>query len=236
MQLDLSRVPTPQRVEQAIAEYGESLDHPTYHMFAKLIAGGKSATRAYMALFPDAAVNTAKKQASVLLAHPNTSGMIREQLAGARQMAEALTVPALLRLDELSRTADRDSKPQIDATNSILDRGGLPRAKQLAVTIGMKAMEVRAAFDDVEPIELRPLELENQLHPSDLPRQGDRKLLPGGPDELDLDRAEWASLMPVEALRTIESVSDLEAELADEQPHEEQPATTDDDADDGDNE
>ena len=151
-------------------------------------------------------------------------------------MAEALTVPALLRLEELAKTATRESKPQIDANNSILDRGGLPRAKSLAVTIGVQAMEAMAAFDDVEVIEVEPLGVDEQMHPSELPRQGDRKLLPGGPDELDLDRAEWASLMPVEALRTIESVSDLEAELADEQPSEEQPATTDDDADDGDNE
>ena len=137
MAVDLQKQRSATVIARAIADYGEELTDPSYHHFAYLIAEGYSATRAYKVLHPEASERTAKKQASVLCAHPDMPTMIRDQLVGAHALADAYAPQALRDLVKLSRKATKETKPRIDAVNSLLDRGGLPRSKQISISVGM---------------------------------------------------------------------------------------------------
>ena len=205
--VDLTRVRSPDSIARAVSDYGETLTDPSHHVFAKLVAEGQTATRAYQALHPEAKEDNARKQASVLLAHPDMPQLIRDQMIGARDLAHAMAPAALHRLDELSKTATKDTKPQIDATNSLLDRGGLPRAKEISIHVGIAAMEAAHAFDgcaddiiDADVVD----DDDYELQPSDLPRMEEGEP-PPGVDEIEWERQQWESLVPIEALRSLDS-------------------------------
>ncbi len=57
-------------------------------------------------------------------------------------MAEELLKKAL--------DADKFTKPRIDAINSALDRAGVPRMKEIAISITADVGAAAAAFDDID--------------------------------------------------------------------------------------
>ena len=206
MTIDLSRKRSPNIIAQALEDYGENLDDPIHHQFAYLVANDMSAKAAYQVLHPDAKDSTAASQASVLLAHPQMADMIRDHMIGARQLLAAMIPKAVRDLVELSQTATKDTKPRIDAVNSILDRGGLPRSKEISIHVGMAAMEAAHAFDgcaDADVIDADVVDDDYQLQPSDLPRMEEGEP-PPGIDEAEWERQQWESLVPIEALRSLD--------------------------------
>ncbi len=62
--------------------------------------------------------------------------------AAAPRMADQLLDEAL--------TATKDTKPRIDAINSALDRAGVPRMKEIAISISADVGQAAAAFDHLE--------------------------------------------------------------------------------------
>ena len=207
MIIDLSRKRSANTIAQALKDYGESLDDPTYHHFAYLVANGMTVRAAYEVLHPDAKDSTAASQASVLLAHPQMADMIRDQMVGARDLAHSLAPQAVRDLHDLSKEATKETKPRIDAVNSLLDRGGLPRSKEISIHVGIAAMEASHAFDgyaDRDVIDAEVVEDEPVIKPTELPRLEPCDS-PEGIDEGEAMRQQWDELVPIDELRSLDS-------------------------------
>ena len=119
--------------------------------------------------------------------------------AAAPRMAERLLTEAL--------TADKDTKPRIDAINSALDRAGVPRMKEIAISVAADFSAAADAFGqpagsgtiegeviDAEAIDAVPVTFSS--HPLELEAYGD--------DE-ESARAAWAKMLPIDELRRIDS-------------------------------
>jgi hypothetical protein len=114
-------------------------------------------------------------------------------------MAERLLTEAL--------TADKDTKPRIDAINSALDRAGVPRMKEIAISVAADFSAAADAFGpagsagviegqviDAEAIDAVPVKFKR--HPLKLEAYGDTE---------EEARAAWAKMLPIEELRRIDS-------------------------------
>ena len=194
-------------VSRALADYGESLNDPSYDTFAHLVATGQSATAAYRACFPDASENTAKKQASVLMAHPDMAGMIRDQQIGARGLLQAAAPRMATRLLHEAVTADKNTKPRIDAINSALDRAGVPRMKEIAISVMADAGNAAAAFEGyADALEAEVIE-ELTVGPDDLPTHPLELEAVDGDTE-DACRVAWAAVISIDELRHVDAEPD----------------------------
>ena len=118
--------------------------------------------------------------------------------AASTRMADRLLHEAL--------TADKDTKPRIDAINSALDRAGVPRMKELAISVSADVGHAAAAFDDPGTIEGEVIE-EPDADPEQLPRHP-LELEAAGDDTEESARAAWAAVIPIEELRHVDAAPD----------------------------
>ena len=126
------------------------------------------------------------------------------------------------RLLEEALTADKDTKPRIDAINSALDRAGVPRMKEIAVSVAADFSAAADAFGpagsgviegqviDAEAIDAVPVKF--KPHPLELEAYGDTE---------EEARAAWAKMLPIEELRRIDSEPEPDV-------HDAKPASGDD--------
>ena len=214
MRVDLERVRSPNAIARALSDYGERLNSPHYDQFALLVANGHSATAAYEAIRPGASKATAKVQASILLAHPDMPSLIRGQILGARGKLQAAAPRMADQLLDEALTATKDTKPRIDAINSALDRAGVPRMKEIAISVAADFSAAADAFGpagsagviegqviDAEAIDAVPVKF--KPHPLELEAYGDTE---------EEARAAWAKMLPIEELRRIDSAPEPEAD------------------------
>ena len=139
------------------------------------------------------------------MAHPEMSALIRGQILGARGKLQAAAARMAEELLDRALTADKNTKPQIDAINSALDRAGVPRMKEIAISISADVGQAAAAFDhlDAEAIEG---EVAEEI-------DGDASLLPAAPLELEAAgssseqaaRDAWAAVIPIDELRHVDA-------------------------------
>jgi len=209
MRVDLERKRSSKTIARAIADYGEELTDPLVDQFALLIANGRTATSAYQAIHPGASQGTAESQASILMAHPDMPTLIRGQVLGARGILQAASPRMAKQLLTEALTADKDTKPRIDAINSALDRAGVPRMKEIAISVAADFSAASAAFDsfgagdtiDGEVVDDEPEEGPALLpaHPLELEAYGD--------DDDDIAAA-WGAVIPIEELRHVDAAPD----------------------------
>ncbi len=205
MRVDLERKRSPQYIARALSDYGEELTDPLVDQFALLVANGHSGTSAYQATHPGANKQTAEKQASILMAHPQMPALIRGQALGARGMLQAAATRMAERLLDEALTADKNTKPRIDAINSALDRAGVPRMKEIAISISADVGQAAAAFDHVDGEAIEGEVVEEV--------DGDASLLPAAPLEVEATEGEgeqaardaWAAVIPIDELRHVDA-------------------------------
>ena len=123
---------TEKQVERALQDYGPDPKDPDYAVFAREIAAGKSKRDAYLAIRPNANPHTATVQGSRLLHHPKIAAMVVAHKLGAQNMARALAPSVVEQLARLLGSSN--DRLRLDAANSILDRGGIPKTSQVAVS------------------------------------------------------------------------------------------------------
>ena len=215
MRVDLERKRSPKTIARAVSDYGEELNKPHYDQFALLIANGHTATDAYQAVRPGASVETASSQGSILLAHPQMGALIRGQILGARGKLQAASPRMAQQLLTEALTATKDTKPRIDAINSALDRAGVPRMKEISISVAADFSAAADAFGpagdgtiegevvDAEAIDAVPVTFSS--HPLELEAYGDTE---------EEARAAWAKMLPIEELRRIDSAPAPEADDA----------------------
>ena len=121
--------------------------------------------------------------------------------ASAPRMAERLLTEAL--------HADKDTKPRIDAINSALDRAGVPRMKEISISVAADFSAAADAFGpagsgtiegeviDAEALDAIPVTF--KPHPLELEAYGETD------DEI---RAAWDAVIPIEELRHIDAACD----------------------------
>ncbi len=117
--------------------------------------------------------------------------------AAAPRMADQLLDEAL--------TATKDTKPRNDAINSALDRAGVPRMKEIAISISADVGAAAAAFDNVDGDTIEAEIVEDI--------DGDASMLPTAPLELEAcdgdteqsAREAWASVIPIDELRHVDA-------------------------------
>ncbi len=139
------------------------------------------------------------------MAHPQMPALIRGQALGARGMLQAAATRMAEQLLKRALDADKNTKPQIDALNSILDRAGVPRMKEIAISISADVRAAAAAFDDIE-VDTIEGEIVDEI-------DGDAALLPAHPLELEAydgdseqsARDAWAAVIPIEELRHVDA-------------------------------
>ncbi len=149
---DPTREPSPNMVKRALADYGSDPCSPTIHAFAYLVAHGEPITTAYSTLFPAASQSTAKKQASVLAAHPNVRQLIHRASLPPRELAKALAPAAL---EATARNLESSSAAvRQRAADSLLDRGGVPRRSEVEQSVraemavsGLALLEMAALLE-----------------------------------------------------------------------------------------
>jgi len=210
MRVDLERKRSPQYIARAIADYGEELTDPLVDQFSLLVANGHTATSAYQATHPSASRRTAEKQASILMAHPQMSDLIRGQVLGARGKLQAAAPRMADRLLQEALTADKDTKPRIDAINSALDRAGVPRMKEIAISVAADFSAAAAAFDSFGSggtLEGEVVEEEPEEGPALLPAHPLEVEAYGDDDDADIAAA-WGAVIPIEDLRHVDAAPD----------------------------
>lgn len=156
-----------------------------------------------------ASVETAAKQASILLAHPEMSALIRGQILGARGKLQAAAPRMAERLLDESLTATKDTKPRIDAINSALDRAGVPRMKEIAISVAADFTSAVDAFDSFGGGDRLEGEVVDDKQPAG------PALLPAHPLELEAYgetdaeiRTAWAAVIPIDELRHVDAACD----------------------------
>ncbi len=136
---------SPVMIAKAIKAYGEDFKPLWGPQFAQEVAQGKSCASSYLAIHPGASRGTAQTQGVVAAAHPTIANWIRTHVYGLPNVARALTPMALNTLRELAEQSS-NLRIRLDAANSILDRGGLPKSAQLQVE---GRLSIAAALDEV---------------------------------------------------------------------------------------
>ncbi len=134
-------------------------------------------------------------------AHPQMPALIR----GARGMLQAASTRMAERLLNEALTADKNTKPRIDAINSALDRAGVPRMKEIAISISADVGAAASAFDNVDSEAIEG-EIVEEI-------DGDASLLPAAPLEIEATdddgeqaaRDAWAAVIPIEELRHVDA-------------------------------
>ncbi len=153
---DPTRAPSPKTEALALEGYGADPTSPAIRTFAYLVAQGESLARAYSRLFPSASPSTASSQGSVLAAHPKVREMIVAAGLPAPEHVRAL-VPAAI--ETLAAGLDSPSaSARQRAADSILDRGGVPRASQTHVDVRQEiALSGRALLEVAASVAPPPL-------------------------------------------------------------------------------
>lgn len=142
---------------RTLKNYGETFKPLWGPIFAQEVAQGKSFTKSYLELHPGCSDSTARTQGAIAAAHPDVSLWIRTHVYGLANVAKSLTPMALNTLRELAEQSS-NLRIRLDAANSILDRGGLPKSAQLQIE---GRLSVAAALEEVlaDTVEGEPLAL-----------------------------------------------------------------------------
>ena len=132
-------------LDKALKGYGEKFKPLWGPIFAQEVAQGKSFTKSYLELHPNCCESTARTQGAIAAAHPDVSQWIKTHVYGLPNVARSLTPMALNTLRELAEQSS-NLRIRLDAANSILDRGGLPKTSQLQVE---GRLSISAALDEI---------------------------------------------------------------------------------------
>jgi hypothetical protein len=152
--------PTDKQIDRALRDYGPDPKAPAYAVFASEIAAGNSKRDAYLAIRPDASPHTASVQGARLLHHPKIAALVEAQKLGAQNIVRALAPSGVEQLAHLMLESSND-RVRLDAANSILDRGGVPKTAQLAMDARLSISDALAGVigdGSEEPPELPVLE------------------------------------------------------------------------------
>ncbi len=124
---------SPKMLARAYTDLGDNPSDPIHHAFARLIADGQAAYKAYGATHPAASRATCESQGAVWTAHPKIRALIALHGTGSRNLLLAMAPEAVKTVFELMTNGESE-RVRLQAADSILDRGGAPRTKELAVS------------------------------------------------------------------------------------------------------
>jgi len=183
--VDLLAAPGPNTEARALADYHDVASDPRYKVFAMLVGRGTPSYKAYLTICPDASDATARTQSSVLIAHPEVRRWALQHAIGARKLVEAHVPMAVDRVAELA-AQNEDRLVALKAAQDLQDRGGLPKAKELAITAQTTVHalyrhhtgDVRKQVEKQDIIELEPLKEGARVADSAKERESWATLLP----------------------------------------------------------
>jgi hypothetical protein len=141
----ITKAPSAKAVKASKSKWGDTFKPLWGRMFARAVAEGKPLATAYRELHPGCADSTAQVNGSLAASHPDVRGWIQSHLYGLPSMVRSLTPEAVATLHLLMTQSD-NARVQLDAANSVLDRGGVPKSAELTIEA---RLSVSAALGDV---------------------------------------------------------------------------------------
>ncbi len=144
----LESEPSANTVALAIADYGKDLSQSWAPLFAYRVAKGDTFADAYRATHVRTSEKNAISTGHRLACHPKMRQMIAAHLAGPVNLARAATVVAVEQLIWLCVHSD-SHKVRLDAANSLLDRGGVPKSTSVQIEASLSVADALAGVIDI---------------------------------------------------------------------------------------